>query len=104
MEVAMSLITSLVDDPYVEAQDAVAIWVTSVGPGRLLTGSPSRANTRIPEPRTISQSGNGEAALAMDTNQEVDPASVELPEMDVEEVYLFMDIPWPPSFQSSDLA
>lgn len=104
MEVAMSLITSLVDDPYVEAQDAVAIWVTSVGPGRLLTGSPSRANTRIPEPRAISQSGNGEAALAMDTNQEVDPASVELPEMDVEEVYFFMDIPWPPSFQSSDLA
>lgn len=40
----------------------------------------------------------------MDTNQEVDPASVELPEMDVEEVYFFMDIPWPPSSQSSDLA
>lgn len=103
MEVAMSLITSLVDNPYVEAQDAVAIWFTNPGPGRLLTGSPSWANTRIPEPRAMSQSGNGEAALGMDTDQEVDPASVELPEMDMKEIYFFMGIHWPPYFQSSDL-
>lgn len=104
MEVAMSLITSLVDDPYVEAQDAVAIWVTNVGPGRLLTGPPRGVNTRIPEPRAISQSGNGEVALGMASYQEVDPASVELPETDMKEVYFFMDIPWPPSLQFSDLA
>ncbi|KAK0749463.1 hypothetical protein B0T18DRAFT_106611 [Schizothecium vesticola] len=84
-EVSMSLVTSLVDNPYVEARDAVAISFTNPGQRPVLTGSPSGANTRIPEPRAISRS----------RNQKVDPASVELPEVDMEEIYYFLRLQWP---------
>jgi len=97
-DVPMSLVTSLVDDPYVEARDAVAISLTKPRQIPVLTGFPSGANTRIPEPRAISRSLNHGAALGMDSDQEeVDPASVELTEVDMEEVYYFLHLPWPPA-------
>jgi hypothetical protein len=87
IEVPMSLVTSLVDDPSVEPQDAVIIRFTSPGPRLILTVPPTREAPPLPQSRPFS--------LCPETSEEVDPASVPLPEMDTREVYHFMELPWP---------
>ncbi len=82
----------LVDDPNVQPQDAVVIRFTSPGPSRLLTMSPRGRPLPLPESHPGLPSSNDENPEA---TEEVDPASIPLPEVDVREILLLHGSPWP---------